>query len=705
MAASWYSAQQIADMRLPTLPETRPGVALRAEQEGWRSRPRAGRGGGREYPITALPVEARAELLKREADAAPAQPSLPMALPADTTRIADWQRRTMDARAAILAELDRLAGVAGVTAAVAELITRAEAGTLAPTLQAMVPIANARGGATGTRTLSRRTLFRWREEAKRGVSALAPAAPASAEALPAWAGALMATRRQPMKPKLAEALRLLPDRLPEGVAMPSYDAARRFLARVSIVERERGRRGPNDLLAVQAFRRRSTDGLRPLDVVTADGHSFKGNVRHPMHGNPFKPEICTVLDVTTRYAFGWSAGLAESSVVVMDAIRCGVERLGQFGIFYTDNGSGFVAEAMTDEVTGFLARIGATPENATPGRAQSRGKIERLQQMWKAAARELPTYTGRDMDREAGRRVVKLVKQDLLERGSSRLLMEWADFLAWIGQVVARYNTRPHRGLPRIRDAVTGTMRHMSPAEALAQHRAEGWEPQMLPAPIIADLARPYEMRSTFRGEVRLPWGNYFHHDLVPHGGERVRVGYDVHDGSRVWVRTGEDGRLICVAQRDANVIPEQPASKVEHALQQRGKARLKLLEDKAALVRAETHGTPAWIEHAPEVVPALSLRAARIDAEHAETLARFAEPTPVPAAELNDEDRWYTRAQGLIAARDAGQLLTEDDAEWLGRAVTRPWFTARADFDAQRAAFMARTAPPVTTDEARKSA
>src|SRR3546814_9739636 len=75
---------------------------------------------------------------------------------------------------------------------------------------------------------------------------------------------------------------------------------------------------------------------------------------------------------------------------------------------------------MTAEVVGLLARVGSTPDNSIAGRAQSRGKIERLQQsLWKRSARKLPTYNGRDMDNEARRRVVKLIGKDIKEAGRS----------------------------------------------------------------------------------------------------------------------------------------------------------------------------------------------------------------------------------------------------------------------------------------------
>ena len=63
----WFSAKEIAVAKLPSMPTSKICVIERATREGWPSRPRRGRGGGREYPIHALPPEAAAALIQREA--------------------------------------------------------------------------------------------------------------------------------------------------------------------------------------------------------------------------------------------------------------------------------------------------------------------------------------------------------------------------------------------------------------------------------------------------------------------------------------------------------------------------------------------------------------------------------------------------------------------------------------------------------------
>lgn len=73
MTTVWMSAQTIADLRLPGLPSTKVGVIDRAKRESWLSRPRTGRGGGREYPEWILPLEARWVLLARRLGASDAR--------------------------------------------------------------------------------------------------------------------------------------------------------------------------------------------------------------------------------------------------------------------------------------------------------------------------------------------------------------------------------------------------------------------------------------------------------------------------------------------------------------------------------------------------------------------------------------------------------------------------------------------------------
>ncbi|MEP9372589.1 Mu transposase C-terminal domain-containing protein [Mesorhizobium sp. KR1-2] len=697
MTDLWLSAKEIAAAGLHNLPTSKVSVIDKAKRENWPSRPRAGRGGGREYPVSALPQKAREQLLSRELSVGSAVPATvalaevpAVAEERGTTGLADWQRRCMEARAAILMEVERLAQIGGQEKAIVHLLATADRGELRPDLQALIPIANAKSGKEGKRTISRRSLFRWKAETvKAGIAALAPREAVIQQEVPAWAPALMKLYRVPTQRPLAAIMEDLPAALPAGVPVPSYSAARRFLKSVSVVDRERGRHGPNGLLKFKAFRRRSTDDLMPFEIVSSDGHCFKADVAHPIHGRPFRPEVCAVIDLATRYVSGWSAGLAESAHVVMDAIRSSVEAHGQFGGFYTDNGSGYVGEMIAGEVTGLLTRIGATPVNSIAGRAQSRGKVERLQgTLWKRAARSLPTYSGRDMDNEARRRVVKIVEADIKRAGASPLMMQWDQFLHWAGEQVEAYNNRPHSALPKVRDPQTGKLRHQSPAEALEAARAQGWEPMLLGDKVVEDLFRPQLLRTAVRGEISLPWGRYFSHELEPFGGEKVRVGYDIHDGSRVWVRT-LDNRLICIAHRDANVVPEMPASKVEHMRRERENRRIALKEQQIALIRAENG--PALLEMSAEM-PVEALRfQAELEAEFALSDRLPVTPEPAAVSETGiplDPDQRFAFWHEVDAAIAAGQPVTGHLRGWHRDYQTLSEFRARNDLKELTAAF-----------------
>jgi putative transposase len=61
-----FTAKELAALALPGLPSSKRGINIRANAERWEGRKRQGaKGGAVEYPIEALPTEARAELVAR----------------------------------------------------------------------------------------------------------------------------------------------------------------------------------------------------------------------------------------------------------------------------------------------------------------------------------------------------------------------------------------------------------------------------------------------------------------------------------------------------------------------------------------------------------------------------------------------------------------------------------------------------------------
>ena len=672
MNRQWHSISELTG--LPGLPGTTDGIRAKAKREKWESRKRHGNGGGNEYHIDSLPAGTKAALLDQAVESLPETScqltikenhaiALNDNLPAPAS-LPKWRRDTMDARLQILALADQLAEQFGISKSIDKIVARAKAGTLPEHIQQIVPLANARSkNGSGKQTRSRRTLYRWRDLRELGTTALAPAEPAK-QPIPAWAPYFLKCYQKPQGVYIPEALEELKNILPENIPMPSYSQANRFLKKMSAVDRERGRRSPKELKALQPFRRRSSDDLQPLDVVQCDGHSFKARVAHPATGNAFHPEVCAVIDVCTRVVTGWSMGLAESAETVADALRHsmmvgpGNERGGIPAIFYTDPGSGNKAAVNSDPVFGRYARFGITFKTGIPGNSQARGLVERLQKtLWISAAKQLETYTGPGMDSSTERKNYLIVMKDIKAMGKSDKLISWPQFRDLCNQAVTRYNNTPHSSLPKITDAA-GMRRYMNPNECWDAFVFKGWEAETILPDELTDMFRPRKVVTTRRGEVKLFKNIYFNKNLQHYTGQKVMVEYEPQDGNYVYVRDMEE-RLICQAKFEANKTSFYPVSAVEEAREQRAKRRAKLKLQQLEEIELERRGVveiepikPAQLSH---------LQQQLIDAEEAEISdsKQFKEPN-------NDVDRI-----NLYRTLSKKPVLSAAESAWLKKYLS----------------------------------
>jgi transposase InsO family protein len=166
----WLSPQELADLALPGLPDTKQGWNELIDREGWlqrkgKARPRRGRGGGFEYHIDLLPPAALAtyaaraigavEIQRDDLAAAAADPqAAQLTLPALESR---------DARLALIAAADRFARNAS--------LSRRTADTAFCALYALDKLDIAAWIKAAVRRLAPRTLARWREQTKNGSAA------------------------------------------------------------------------------------------------------------------------------------------------------------------------------------------------------------------------------------------------------------------------------------------------------------------------------------------------------------------------------------------------------------------------------------------------------------------------------------------------------------------------------------------------------
>jgi putative transposase len=656
---------------------SKQAVAQRATREAWRFEEITGRG-GKKRVFSAVPDDVRDAMKKQSIHAVlPAiakEIAAPIAVIAPETSLTDKQRLERDARLGVKTAIRRTMLDSGCSqeSAMHTLLNNARTGLLDGVTTNMLRLSLDSRGRTGDGFPSIRTLKRWLS-----AQDLAPKQTHRDMVVPDWAKTFLSLYQQPQKPSVESAYRQFCD-ITSAADRPSVHQVRRFLDKLGTVTRERGRMGPRELKNIQPFVRRDFSMLEPNDIWSADGHTFDAEVQNPFHGRPFRPEITTFVDIATRRAVGWSVDLAESSTAVADALRNSVENNGIPAIIYVDNGSGYrnayiagqanriYTDFQTNVATGVVGRIGATMMHSLPYNSQARGVIERLHQtLWVDGAKQLPSYMGAAMDREARLQQFKLTRK-ALKQGGAMPLMPWDLFVSWCEQRIADYNARPHRSLGGV-----------SPDLAWRSFSAKGWAAHMMTADEMATLFRPRVTRTLARAEIRLFNNIYFARELEEFHGLEVHIAYDIHDPSRIWVYM-PGGRLLCEAQINGNSKHYMPVAVVEQARQKRATGRLGRLDAKREEILEELHGGPAInavgtsqvviggkvIDH-ETIKPSLPTPPVCTKSQTEGRKQRAAEIVrQVPRSERSAADN-FAEWQAFDAQLQAGKTLSEADARW----------------------------------------
>ena len=522
------------------------------------------------------------------------------------TSLKGWQREVMNARVKLLKALEITEVQHGVNQAVKQFLVEIKGGLLPPHLMELISVANARsGGKSGNRTLSRATVFRWRKwgkmvrEGRATIAIFAPKDPEKKEA-PKWAEAFLSCYRVPSKPSVPHAMEKMLVLLPVGVGMPTERQVRRFVKKMSAAELEKGRSSGAELRHFKPFKRRKKDDMPPLTVGEIDGHSCKFRVQNPESGNPFKPEVCGIICVSTRYYFGVGFGLAESAHTVADAVRDAATvrdwkpYAGIFDIIHADNGSGNTAHQNTDALFGLFPRIGTTFKTGRVGNPMGQGGIERSQaSVWIRAGKELASFAGKSMDSGASRKFDLALKADAKLKGTSDMVMSWSQFKNWAKKTINDYNNRPNSALPRITDATTGKRRYATPTEAVEAWIAAGWDitdHQLTPVEVEI-LFRPRVVRVVRNGEVQFGNKIYYHDILSNYHGKKVQLAYDLVDLNTVQIWDNHD-RLLCYALINGNSIGYYPESEKERAAKRRAKRRSDIKKKDLLQIEQERRGT-----------------------------------------------------------------------------------------------------------------
>ncbi|WP_323041548.1 Mu transposase C-terminal domain-containing protein [Gemmobacter sp.] len=671
----YYTAREIAEIALRRgivgFPTSERGVRDHAESSGWNDlashlcRRREGRGGGREYHVTLLPQAMRdalagwgmqAALIRQHQAEQDADARKLAAL--RQSALAPHPRKVMEARAEVLRAIEgyAMAHQKARAWAIARFLDAQEAhGQRLETERRRdesLPLTEREVVALGTALvltaadgfqlrpevlvvandrrarakIGRSAIYEWfKTRDERGVVALAPVPPKQEQDIPAGFYDFLKFWALPGKPSVPEAhkdyLEAVEKRSGVQPMTVTLDQVQYILRnRIKGLDKYVGREGLLTLRSRMAYVTRTTDDMWPTTIYTADGKTFDAEVADPVSNRAMRPEITSVLDVATRKCVGYAVSRKENVIAVTEALRRSCSVHGICAIFYTDRGAGYKNKTFDADVGGLMGRLGITKMHALPYNSQAKGIIERFNHVWNNLAKRMPTYIGRDMDKEAKKAVHKETRSEIKEFGQARRLPSWADFIAAVEKTIADYNDEPHDGLPRFEDPETGRRRHMTPNEAWAAHVKNGFEPVRIDPAEEEDLFRPYTVCTTRRSQVRWNTNDYFHESLERYYGEKVMVGYDLHQADKVWVRefdpeSGNPGKLICVALYMGNAQRYIPLTAEQKALETRSKSAIKRLNDKIEakqaeldapwLIEAQPVEIADFIDMAPEPVPA----------------------------------------------------------------------------------------------------
>lgn len=734
-----YTAKELAG--LPGLPGHVSNVIAQAKKENWSWQKRAGRGGGKEYAVTAFPAQTQRHLAEQAVITGETIPTITQAATAPAVieakplpalvSLTGHQNEIMNARVFFMRMIEAACPFGktgkrkGICQAINDIVERIDSGDSIFVGQAN--LANDRKRSEGM-VLSHRSLMRyWMAWQASGgnPTALAPndgdvrrikketalisfvrdfnprAASWSIPAeVPAWLPWFLNNYRKATNPSINDALRDMKRTMPEEIKLPNYHQVMRLAQKIPAVYLEKGRKTGAELNAIKGFNRRIWNEYDPFTCGQIDGHSFKAYVAHPVSGAHFHPEVCAIIDMTTKMITGYSAGLAESSRTVADAFRhsCTVNENkpvgGRHKMLEPDRGAGNMAKVNADKEIGLFARVGTMlcfPEVA--GNPQGHGGIERVNQsLWIRAAKELPTYTGKDMDKVTRKKVYTRLEQDLnkakkagevgkIEK-TSKLLLSWREFLAALAIWVAEYNNTPHSSLPKITDE-QGRRRHRSPNEELMHRIQCGWDPQdaMVDQELLDHLFMPHQNVKINRREFRLHGNRYHAYELETYHGKDMIAAYDIHNANEVYVLDLNE-RLICTAQWNGNDIHGVPTTKLEQADYERVENQKKLKQRQIDMIDSNRMKTVPR-EHAEPFRHQIELVRKKMDDEE------IAKATLFILAEAPRERQYQW--QQLSSRLAAGEILTLEESNfhrgWQNDPYHKAWLAMQADLLKQGAA------------------
>ncbi len=569
-ASEWFTAGELAEMKLPGLPHAKRSIARLAQEERWTTRhdangellvrPRAGRGGGVEFHVSLLPGAARLEMARRGITAP--CPSAAALLETEENHAALGGWRWYEAQSArVKAEAGRR------NDAVRSVLMLEEAGL---TRSAAVH------EIAGRQCIGNSTLWSW----LRMVDGVPPA-----DRLPA-----LAPRRRgggsevdihpllwsmfksdflrPSAPTLASCYeRILSKAAEMGVSLPSERTMRRRLEREVDPAIIRYRReGEEALRRSIPAQRRTVEHLQALEIVNVDGHKFDIWVEPPGGGKPVRPVMVCIQDVMSSKLLAWKIDLSENAVQTRLAFASLFREYGIPKAALFDNGRAFASKWVTggaksrfrfrirdEEPTGFITALGIEIKWALPYRGQSKPIERAFRDLCDTIARHPAmegAYTGNSPVNKPENYGSRAIAGDVFE--------------AHVARGIAAHNARLGR---RGRSFYRGRSFDQVFAESYATSPVGKATPEQLRMALLtAEQVRVN--RQT--GELHLYGNRYWSSECAALHGQRVTVRFDpdnLHSEVHLY---DQDGRFLTTAELIADTgfddVAGAKASKKRHA-------------------------------------------------------------------------------------------------------------------------------------------
>ncbi len=691
----WFSGPELVALQLTGIAQSRAGVFRQAKREGWPSRPRQASGGGREYPLSALPTAARAAYVARHLQAL----EVPLAVAQAAAREPEAEQVTAtaleqrDGRLAILAAVEDFASAAG--------IGRKRADGLFCAAYAAGAVEVAPWVREAVKSLTPRTLARWRAvkavgathrlavdrgAARRGKGVLEIANGGDVKVF-----CLALLSRNPLftadhvrdlvggqfGPTLEVRGKVLP--LPPlrtfQEALKAWKTTHKVeLTALSNPDAFKNRyrlSGRGAMAHVQAPNQLWMIDASPVDMLCLDG-------RH---------NVYVAIDIFTRRIIAYVTKTPRAEGVAL-LMRRAILAWGVPEEVKTDNGADFVAHATRR----LFAAIGIRRVTAEAFSPEQKGHVERaIGTFQRGFVRLLPGFIGHSV---ADRKVIEARKSFAARLGedprealcvelSAAELQRYAD--AWIA---SKYDHRPHEGLGGV-----------TPFQAAAASTApiRTVEERALDM-LLAPVAGQHGLRLATKSGIRIDGFHYLAPQILPE--TQVLVRMDPADMGRAFLfdpagvtylgeavcpeLAGIDPKAAVAAAKaeQARIIAERTADVRKEAKRLTKGPRLIDLALRHSARQAgtlvdfpkarEVHTTPALEAAALAAAPRAAPKP-RISEETRALQARLVAEAAAPAggqvrplhAVETPKQRW-TRAQALERRLAAGEALPPEETTWL---------------------------------------